>query len=275
MMWAVSCDKAPRGVIGESKMTDLVIDLELAEAYIDNHPMDFADDSSKLVLKQSIFKKHGITAADYDTSLVWYAHNMESYTKVYEQVIRRLESRRDKLQAQTGDMSKGPQGIAGSSDMAPPQRHPVSKNSPIGKRITNATGDTIDMWQGSRSYVLNQGMKSGFISFDFPPDAQYKAGDRYQLVYKLSRCANEFKVSVNIDYSDGYTAQVTRPTNSDGWITVDIQSDTARRVKRIYGYVSYNLNSGHIACVDSLTLLRTHMNSKNYAFIKSQRLFER
>ena len=73
----VSCDRTPGGVIGVNKMADLIVDLQLAEAYIESHTADFEDDSSKLVIKQSIFKKHGITQQDYDSSLVWYAHNME------------------------------------------------------------------------------------------------------------------------------------------------------------------------------------------------------
>ena len=82
-------------------------------------------------------------------------------------------------------------------------------------------------------------------------------------------------MSLNIDYSDGGTAQITRGTNSDGWITVDVQRDTARQVRRIYGYVSYDMKRGHSAHVDSLMLMRTRFNKGNYGFINAQRLMER
>jgi len=273
-----ACDKAPSGVIGESKMADLLVDLQLAESYIDTHPIDYPDDSTKQVLRQSIFAKHGVTTLDYDTSLVWYAHNMEAYTKVYQQVINELESRRTKLEKATGKTG----GIGEVQDIAngPVQpfdrgrrAHPGVAQGP--SRTYGTTGDTIDIWQGNRTYTLAQGMKSGFITFDFPPDDQYRAGDRYQLAYKLSRCSSNFKVSLSIDYTDGATTQVTRPTNSDGWVTIDLQSDTARRVQRIYGYLIYNIKPDHVAAVDSLTLLRTRLNPANYAFIKAQRLYER
>ena len=89
-------------------MADLIVDLQLAEAYIESHTADFEDDSSKLVIKQSIFKKHGITQQDYDSSLVWYAHNMEDYNKAFDKAARVLNipypggPLLDKL-AETGD----------------------------------------------------------------------------------------------------------------------------------------------------------------------------
>jgi hypothetical protein len=51
-----------------------------------------------------------------------------------------------------------------------------------------------------------------------------------------------------------------------------VQSDTARQVRRIYGYVSYDIKRGHTAYVDSLMLMRTHLNKNNYGYINAQRL---
>jgi hypothetical protein len=56
---------------------------------------------------------------------------------------------------------------------------------------------------------------------------------------------------------------------------VDLQSDTARTVRRVYGYVSYDIKPGHTAYVDSLMLMRTHMSRSNYGYIHAQRNFER
>ena len=89
----LACDRTPRGVLSVNKMADLIVDLKLAEAYIEAHNRDFDSDSSKQVIKQSIFKKHGITQQDYDSSLVWYAHNMEDYTKAYDKAVGKLQHR--------------------------------------------------------------------------------------------------------------------------------------------------------------------------------------
>ncbi len=273
-----SCGKTPGGVLSMNEMADLIADLQLADAYIETHNQEFESDSSKLVIKQSVFKKHGITQQDYDSSLVWYAHNMEDYIKAYDKAAKKLQHRYDKLdkgkggndQMQSIAEAGGPMGQP-THNARPAGPHAIKR----GKLLTDSKADSIDMWQGKRCYQLTQGDKRGFITFDLPPDAGKKPGDRYELSYKLNRGGNEFKVSLNVDYIDGGTAQITRATNSDGWTLINIQSDSTRQVRRIYGYVSYDIKRGHTAYVDSLTLMRTHMNKSNYGFIHAQRLFER
>ena len=273
----LSCDRTPNGVMSVNKMADLIADLQLADAYIENHISDFNSDSSKLVIKQSVFKKHGITQQEYDSSLVWYAHNMEDYIKAHDKAVGKLKEKYDKLDKGANGM---PEDMAirergEPTHEAVPQVTPKLRGKNLRRLKADAKGDTVDLWQGNRSYVLAQGAKRGFITFDVPPDANYHAGDRYQLSYYLTRCNNEFKVCLSVDYTDGATSQITRGTNSDGWVTIDVQSDSARHVRRIYGYVSYDIKRGQTAIVDSLMLMRTHMNKSNYGFINAQRLFER
>jgi len=272
----LSCGKTPGGVLSQNEMADLIVDLQLAEAYIDSHINEFESDSSKMVIKQSVFMKHGITQQDYDSSLVWYAHNMEDYVKAYDKALKKLKHRYDKLEKGNNSQMQSITD-AGHSRMGQPTHN--TRPSPHGqnkhKLATDTKADSADLWQGQRSYLLAQGNKRGFITFDMAPDADKRPGDRYQLAYKLNRGGNEFKVSLNVDYIDGSTHQITRGTNSDGWVVIDIQSDTARQVRRIYGYVSYNIKRGHSACVDSLSLMRTHLSQSNYGFIHAQRLFER
>ena len=272
----LSCGRTPNGVLSVNEMADLIVDLQLADAYIDSHSMEYESDSSMLVMKQSIFKKHGITQEDYDSSLVWYAHNMEDYNKAYDKAVNKLKERYDKLDprdnSQPEDIMAGPTG-------APTHSTTPRAGGPNGKHLkhlkTDINSDSADLWKGPRDYMLTSGSRRGFITFDFPPEANKQPGDRYQLSYKLLRGGNEFKVSLNIDYSDGGTAQITRSTNSDVWVSLDIQSDTTRLVRRIYGYVSYDIKRGHTAYVDSLTLMRTRLNKSNYGLIHVQRTFER
>ena len=278
----ISCGRNPRGVMSINEMADLIVDLQLAEAYIDSHTDDFQDDSSKQVLKQSIFKKHGISQQDYDSSMVWYAHNMEDYTKAYDKAVGKLKERYDKLDKggngndKPGELMAGPAGEPTHDAIPHNQAFVKDKSLKRPKRLnTDIQGDSADIWEGNRCYTLTQGSRRGFITFDLPPDANKRPGDRYQLAYKLLRGGNEFKVCLSLDYTDGGTAQLTRSTNSDGWVTIDIQSDTTRRVRRIYGYVSYDIKRGHTAFVDSLSLMRTHVSSSNYGYIHAQRLLER
>ena len=271
----LSCGKTPNGVMSQNKMADLIVDMQLAEAYMESHSADFPNDSSKLVVKQSIFKKHGITPQDYDSSLVWYTHNMEDYVKAYDKAVAKLKNRYDKLdnhnlsKTDVDDMPGMP-----SRDATPRSNTPRGLKN-LGKQDGGATGDTTDLWQGTRCYMLNQGAHQGFITFNFPHEPQYQQGDRYQLAYKLYQGGNKFKVCLNVDYTNGSTAQISRASNIEGWVTIDLQSDSTLQVRRMYGYISYDISPGHIAYVDSLALIRTRLNPGNYGSIHAQRLLER
>ncbi len=278
LVWSLlSCDRTPSGVLSVNEMGDLIVDMQLAEAYIESHMQDFTDDSSKLVVKQSIFKKYGITQQDYDSSLVWYAHNMDSYIKAHDRAVGKLQSMQQKAIKSKDESNIGQDmelTMEGTNGAMPPRSRQI-KNPSLKKMGASTKGDSADLWDAPRCYLLAQGAKRGFITFDVRPDVNRQPGDRYQLSYKLARGGNEFKVSLNIDYTDGATAQITRGTYSDGWVAIDIQSDTARQVRRVYGYVSYDIKPGQTAYVDSLMLLRTHLSKSNYGYINAQRLIER
>ncbi len=278
LVWSLlSCDRTPSGVLSVNEMGDLIVDMQLAEAYIESHMQDFTDDSSKLVVKQSIFKKYGITQQDYDSSLVWYAHNMDSYIKAHDRAVGKLQSMQQKAIKSKDESNIGQDmelTMEGTNGAMPPRSRQI-KNPSLKKMGASTKGDSADLWDAPRCYLLAQGAKRGFITFDVRPDVNRQPGDRYQLSYKLARGGNEFKVSLNIDYTDGATTQITRGTYSDGWVAIDIQSDTARQVRRVYGYVSYDIKPGQTAYVDSLMLLRTHLSKSNYGYINAQRLIER
>ena len=205
--------------------------------------------------------------------MVWYAHNMEDYNKALDKAVGKLKHRYDKLNKNHDDTEQ--ELTMGGAVQGEPSHDARPKPMPRSQRQASFNGDTTDLWKGQRFYTLTQGSKRGFITFDVFPGNDSQPGDRFQLAYLLKRGNNEFKVCMSIDYTDGATSQITRSTNSDGWVAIDLQSDTARQVRRIYGYVSYDIKRGHSAYVDSLSLIRSRMDKSNYGFINAQRLLER
>lgn len=258
MCLVVSCDKAPNGVIPESKMEPLLVDLELAEAYIESHWDQFPDDSSKLVLKQSVFAKHDVTPELYDTSLVWYARNMDVYIKVYDNVIGRLQELRE-----NSDKAFGPGQLVA-------ERQQSAHRKSYGEQ-----GDTADIWTGTRRWVLTSGMHSGFIPFDFVPDKERASGDKYEFAFKLKPVRSNFRAFIAVDYVDGASTLVNRYGCNDNWNSIAVQSDSTRQVRRIYGYLYYNMIDGDVAYVDSMMLLRTHLDRETYSPLSGQNFIER
>lgn len=247
----MACNKAPSGIIKESDMVDLLVDLHKADAYVDNYPTQFPNDSTRMMLKQSVYLKHGVTQADFDTSLVWYAHNMEVYTDVYRRVIEQLKNDLDRT---SNDKTIFPESNR--------------KNDVLiaGVPYYSIDGDTADLWTMPREWMLSQGLKSGFIPFDFDTDRSSKLGDCYELKFKTLKGQEKISSFIAVDYSDGGTAYLNHSYSSRNWNLLSLQSDSTRSVRRIYGYFYYKLSPGDVAYIDSVQLLRTHMNSANYGF---------
>ena len=52
-------------------MCDVLIDMQMAETIINDDPYTYGSFRQKNALFQSVFKKHNLTQAEYDSSLIW------------------------------------------------------------------------------------------------------------------------------------------------------------------------------------------------------------
>ena len=250
----MSCSKAPDHVIAEDDMAELLADIYKAEIMIEDQNNVYDNDSAKMMIRQSVFNKHNITQVDFDTSLIWYAHNLEVYDKVYDDAIKLLDK-------EYKELSK--------SDFTSVAIDLNSDVKPSMPRYRNV-GDTADIWGQNRTWILLPGFKRGFISFDMEPDKENIQGDKYELAFKLNNVRNSMKVFLGVDYENGASSFVQRIYNSDGWKRCKLQSDSLQKVKRIYGYISYKTRRNHVSFVDSIELLRTHLDRNTYNAIMGQ-----
>lgn len=269
---AASCSKAPRGVISEGDMADLIVDLTKADAYLGMYPDKFPDDSAKQALKQSVFAMHHVTQADYDSSMVWYAHNLDVYDEVYDRVVKQLTSDQNDLNKQ---LEKGG-GLAAASNNEDGGSDESNPADSWQRRTYTQHGDTADLWAGQRAWLLTGVMPRGYVTFDIKPDGEYRSGDRYQLNFKLIDGGGRFAVVMGADYSDGSTSVVQRSSCGAGWTSFELQTDHERVVRRVFGYISYDLGRvTTVAMVDSVSLLRTHFDQSKYSTMSVQRLLRR
>ena len=91
-----ACGRRPGHVITEQKMVDVLYDIRLAQAIYSNNTQ-FRDDRQKDALIDGILRKHKITQAELDSSLVWYSDNMEYYMTISDSVTSRLKAQNTRL----------------------------------------------------------------------------------------------------------------------------------------------------------------------------------
>lgn len=249
------CNKAPDGVIKESTMTQLIIDLNKAEYYVQSHGSEFPNDSTRMALKQSIFAKHGVDQELYDHSLEWYGMNMDVYIEVCDRAFKQLEDEKKSL-----------------AKLMEQEPIPSRTNGPMrmGMPTYSSHGDTADVWTGRRSWMLTAAMGQGALRWDTQPDEEHQPGDKYMLRVKVQSNHPGMTATLAADYSDGSTSTITRPLSSDGWNAMILQTDSARQLRRIYGYLNYRMQWHTVAFIDSMSLVRTHLDRASYSLIGSQ-----
>lgn len=260
----VGCDKAPNGVIKESNMAHVIAEIAKANALIEQNPNMFPDDSSKLALKQSILGKYDADLAMYDSSLVWYAHNLKIYAEVSDKALALLEKEANVKH----DSGNGSTNNTNVDPMMPGMQQQGQR------RVFPTEGDSANLWKEPQQWMLTSAMAcGGYITWDYSPDRESRKGDMYSLNFKmLSTSGNSTKVMLAIDYADGATTYVNRTASTTGWTSFTLQTDTTRTVKRIYGFIRCGVNAHNVTFVDSIYLLRTHLDRTRYNMIAVQRI---
>lgn len=234
-----SCKRTPDYVIKTDEMSALLADMHMAEAVVENNYSTYASDSSRMALKQAVLEHHGVTLEQFDTSLVWYGHNIGEYLKVYDGTLALLRER---------------QAAAGSASVL---------SMSIG-------GDSAEVWPGSRYMVLSRRLPSSMIGFDFEQDDNFLPGDIYTFRIKvLDNPAAKVKWMIAADYDDGRLDVLNLNISpfQNGWSEVIFVTDSTRTLDRIRGHFEVetdeNAKSGEI-WVDSISLVRRRLTPEAY-----------
>lgn len=89
----------PRGVLSNREMRDVLYDLHRADGAIQVAGYNYGHNQELASYYQSVLDKHGITQAEFDSSLVWFTDNPQIFNKIYPQVIERLQADYDREDA--------------------------------------------------------------------------------------------------------------------------------------------------------------------------------
>jgi len=72
-------------------MRNVLYDLHRADGAIQVAGYNYSHDQEVAGYYKNVLDKHGITQAQFDSSLVWYTDNPQIFNKIYPKVIERLE----------------------------------------------------------------------------------------------------------------------------------------------------------------------------------------
>lgn len=231
---AVSCNKIPSYVLQPDDMASLMADIHVGESVIDLNRSQYPDDSTKMMMKQSVLARHGVSQQELDTSMEWYSHHLSYYMDVYDKTIEILERRI----AETGNR--------------------------IAAENISVAGDSVDVWSSAMMLAVNRLSPSQYITFSLQSDENWELGDSYTWRAKFVNSSEPSVWGIMADYADGTTEYITADVSGDGWREIKFVADSTKEARRVYGYINIESRPGTTLWADSIMLIRNRVDRERY-----------
>ena len=194
-----------------------------------------------------VFKKHGVTEAEFDSSLVYYYNHIEDLYKIYESVQARLSDEALELGASVGDVER------------------YMKRS--------LSGDTMDIWTGHRHHLFFPQPPYNIFQFTQKADTACRSNDSYLLTFGSSflvqsgsRSATAL-LSVIYENDSVITKSISVPLSGTANLNIP---ECSLRAKEFRGYFympkrqgADNVNDMCLYLANHIQLMRFHRPDDN------------
>ncbi len=223
--------KRPDTVLPDAKMEDVLYDFHLAKAV--GEELSLNDNSQKMLYMGYVYKKHGITQAEFDSSMVWFSRHPDELVKIYEKVNARLKGKRveiDRLMALRGEKPKESQA-----------------------------GDSVDIWLDAPVYRLTGTPLDNKITFTFPADSNFQNRDtmKWTARFRYPDTLSIPIMAMQVIYEKDTLHTLRLPAQA-ATETVWLAADTLGALKEVRGFIYYPAKDGKPLLVDRISLMRYH-----------------
>ena len=230
-LFTAACSRVPKGIIPERKMQQIITDIHLAEAIIDADPSVYPTNEEKKALYQSVFDKHRVTEAKYDSSLIWYGKNLDVYMQVYNMALAEVNKSIEKI---------------GSVEP---------------ERVYIPNKDSVDIWSIGRYHEFFPTSLSNTVIFNFREGEEYNSGSIFVLGMHIWGLASGVlsPIEVHLRAEQRDTTVVLKNTiHHDGYHEMILRSIPTQRVRQVYGYIRFNGGTFpyHKIYVDDLRMMK-------------------
>ena len=76
----------PKGILSSRQMQNVLYDLHRADAILRQYDLELGPDEVLAKYYEVVLEKHGITQAQFDSSLVWYTDHPSRFDKIYPKI---------------------------------------------------------------------------------------------------------------------------------------------------------------------------------------------
>ena len=146
----------PSRYIQPDDMEDILYDYHIGQAIaqLEDGSMEQRN-FDRTVYLAAVLKKHGVTRADFDSSLIYYYTRSDRFRKMYKRVADRLSDEALSLGASEGEVERF--------------------------ATLSMNGDTANVWAGNRTAMLTPYAPYNRLSFHQKADTTFHKGDSFML----------------------------------------------------------------------------------------------
>lgn len=245
VMGLASCKPSlPSDVLSKGKMADILFDYHLAIAMA---RIDGGSESNAKALeyREAVLKKHDVTSAEFDSSMVYYTRHTELLQEVYKDLT-------DRMSKET--VALGGNGSSGEFDNL------------------SATGDTANVWTQASSMVFSPQKGFNEASFKIDADTTYHKGDKLMLDFEAQFIfqdgVRDGIALLAVEFKNDSVAQSVVHISSSQHYSVQVSDNDSLGIKSVKGYFilsdgSFGSDMGSqttlkLMFIDRVKLIRMH-----------------
>ena len=215
MMLILACTPTvPDEYIQPDDMEDILFDYHVAQA-MSNNPGIGNGDVRKQVYINAVLQKHGVSEADFDSSLVYYYSRADKLKDIYAHVSERLNIEAKNIGAAVGDINRYSQ--------------------------YSATGDTANIWNQQSDVLLIPRSTQNRFDFKVPVDSSFYLGDSFmfQFVseYLYQSGAKDAVVCLVAKYEGDSIIQTVNHISISGTAQIRVPANKENKLKEMRGFI--------------------------------------
>jgi len=113
------CSCRPHGILSSRKMREVMLDLHKTDALLQVSKIQHGHSEAKDMYYAMVLEQHGVTQAEFDSSLVWYTAHPQLFDKIYPKVLKQLETERDRFnEVHAAELNLSPETIKEAKALA-------------------------------------------------------------------------------------------------------------------------------------------------------------
>ena len=241
LLMALACKPTvPSEYIQPSELEDLLYDYHVAEAMAKNDGAGEIDFKRNLYF-QEVLKKHHVTEADFDSSLVYYYSHVDKLKEIYSHVSERIADEAKRLGTEVGDINRYSQ--------------------------YSASGDTANIWTATSHVLLIPRPTKNRFEFTIKADSIFRVGDSFMFQFMTEHIwqtgSKDAVVCLCAAYEGDSIMQVVSHSSVSGIVQLRLPANRTQKLRELRGFIyltsdGEETDSRKLMFVSQIQLIRFH-----------------